>query len=165
MPRPFYLPVNHTFGQVNTPQEEEREKNQCSPWGSFTTCQAQNQWCHLYASSERPELKQGPAISFGASAGGSPKHHTSRVPPSPSSAPKATSVPTSHRFWGQTPSPTGMLSSGNRPQRPRHFPRIPVSPTVPPVGLRKQPQHKSPAWGELPKHCKMHPRGFGEGNY
>lgn len=100
VPRPFYSPVNHTFGQANISQEKKKkERNQCFLWGSFSTCQAQNQWCHLSAWSEAG-AEQGPEISPGAR---QHQQHKFQVLPPPSCASETTLGATSCGFWAQAP--------------------------------------------------------------
>lgn len=151
MPRPFYSPVNHTFGRVNTPQEKERARNQCSPWGSITTCQPPNRCCHLYASKRdqcRSRVLPRPSASGPV---GAPALHA----PSPAIALLRTqtpSAPTSHRLLG---------GEGTTSNQDAHIWK--ETPETTPPSVDTSISHHTTA--RALKAADTHLRRFGEGSY
>lgn len=121
MPRPFYHQSITPLDRQTFSRRKKRERNQCSPWGSFSTCQTQNQWCHLSASSEA-RAQQGPEICPGAR---EQQPHKFPVLPPPSWASKTTWGATSHGSWVQTP-----RSALQTDLRARRIPRLPTFPQL-----------------------------------
>lgn len=130
LPRPFYSPVNHTFGQPK--EKKKRGRNQCSPRGSFSTCQGKNQRCHLSAWS----AEQGPEISPGATQIPSPATIQNNLG--------------SHQPWLWAWTPCSALETDLRAQK------IPWLPTFPGSGTTTE---QILGWGEHPGHCKAQREG------
>lgn len=151
MPRPFYLPVNHTFGWANN-STGEREINVLH--GAHSPPARPKINGVIYTLQARPALEQGPATSSGARAGRTP--HT----PSPAIAlPKPPRYPQSLLLRGEDKAPpaTRMLSSENRPQRPQR--RLQHLPPYRSESI----QGRNPQRGESPPGTAKPTRGISEG--
>lgn len=157
MPRPLYLPVNHTFGWANN-STGVGEINVLH--GAHSPPARTKINGVIYMLQARPAPEEGPATSFGARVSRTSAHpesyHCPPLHPKPPRYPPAIASGVGARHHQQPG------CSKNRPQRPQRLLQIPASPTVP---LQKHPEQEFSAWGELPGHSKTHPRHFIAGRY